>query len=53
MSYIIIFLSYCPMGIIIEGGPVGVIFFTDEDFGCMYDMSSEDVTKRRCHIKFR
>ena len=44
--------AYCPMGIRIGGGPVGVIFCTDEDFGGMPDMSSQDVTKRRCHIKF-
>lgn len=44
--------AYCPMGIRIGGGPVGVVFCTDEDFGGTPDSSSEDVTKRRTHIKF-
>ena len=44
--------AYCPMGIRIGGGPVGVVFCTDEDFGGTPDESSEDVTKRRTHVKF-
>ena len=44
--------AYCPMGIRIGEGPVGVIFCTDEDFGGIPDKSSEDVIKRRCHVKF-
>ena len=44
--------AYCPMGIRIGGGPVGVVFCTDEDFGGTPDPSDQDVTKRRTHIKF-
>ena len=44
--------AYSPMGIRIGGGPVGVVFCTDEDFGGTPDESSEDPTKRRCHVKF-
>lgn len=44
--------AYCPMGIRIGNGPVGVVFCTDEDFGGIPDKSDEDVTKRRAHIKF-
>lgn len=44
--------AYAPMGIRIGGGPVGVVFCTDEDFGGTPDKSSEDVTRRRTHIKF-
>ena len=40
------------MGIRIGGGPVGVVFCTDEDFGGTPDESSEIITKRRTHIKF-
>ena len=40
------------MGIRIEGGPVGVVFCTDEDFGGMPDESSADVGQRRSHIKY-
>ncbi len=44
--------AYCPMGIRIGGGPVGVVFCTDEDFGGTPDASDSDVTLRRTHIKF-
>ncbi len=44
--------AYCPVAIRIGGGPVGVIFCTDEDFGGTPDMSNLDVTKRRTHIKY-
>ena len=40
------------MGIRIVGGPVGVVFCADEDFGGTPDESSEDVTRRRTHVKF-
>lgn len=44
--------AYCPMGIRVGGGPVGVVFCTDEDFGSPPDRSSQDVTLRRCHVKY-
>lgn len=44
--------AYCPMAIRVGNGPVGVVFCTDEDFGGTPDASSEDVTKRRTHIKY-
>ena len=44
--------AYCPMGIRIGGGPVGVFFCTDEDFGGLPDESNADVVKRRTHVKF-
>ena len=44
--------AYAPMGIRIGGGPVGVVFCTDEDFGGKPDESDLDPTKRRTHIKF-
>ena len=44
--------AYCPMGARIGGGPVGVVFCTDEDFGGLPDESNADVTMRRTHIKF-
>lgn len=44
--------AYCPMGIRIGGGPVGVVFCTDEDFGGTPDASDLDVLSRRCHVKF-
>lgn len=44
--------AYCPMGIRIGGGPVGVVFCSDEDFGGLPDESSADVMSRRTHIKF-
>ena len=44
--------AYCPIGIRIGGGPVGVVFCTDEDFGGIPDESSADVGQRRSHIKF-
>ena len=44
--------AYCPMGIRIGGGPVGVVFCTDEDFGGIPDNSDENVMQRRAHIKF-
>ena len=40
------------MGIRIGGGPVGVVFCTDEDFGGTPDRSDQDVTLRRTHVKF-
>ncbi len=44
--------AFCPMAIRVGNGPVGVVFCTDEDFGGTPDLSSEDVTKRRTHIKY-
>ena len=44
--------AYCPMGIRIGGGPVGVVFCTDEDFGGIPDNSDANVMQRRSHIKF-
>lgn len=44
--------AYCPMAIRVGGGPVGVVFCTDEDFGGTPDASSEVVSKRRTHIKY-
>ena len=44
--------AYSPMGIRIGGGPVGIVFCTDEDFGGTSDPSDRDVTQRRTHIKF-
>lgn len=45
------FNSYCPMGIRIGNGPVGVVFCTDEDFDYP-DASNAPVSNRNCHIKF-
>ena len=44
--------AYCPMAIRVGGGPVGVIFCTDEDFGGTPDASNAAVTERRTHIKY-
>ena len=44
--------AYCPMAIRVGNGPVGVVFCTDEDFGGTPDLSSENVTVRRTHIKY-
>jgi len=45
------FNAYCPMGIRIGNGPVGVVFCTDEDFNYP-DASNAPVENRNCHIKF-
>ena len=44
--------AYCPMAVRVGNGPVGVVFCTDEDFKGTPDLSSENVTKRRTHIKY-
>ena len=44
--------AYCPMGIRIGNGPVGVAFCTDEDSGEVPDESSANVFNRKCHVKF-
>ena len=44
--------AYCPMAIRVGGGPVGVVFCTDEDFGGTPDASNAVVTERRTHIKY-
>ena len=44
--------AYCPMAVRVGNGPVGVVFCTDEDFKGTPDSSSEDVSKRRTHIKY-
>lgn len=44
--------AYCPVAVRVGGGPVGVVFCTDEDFGGTPDMSNADVLQRRAHIKY-
>lgn len=44
--------AYCPAATRVGGGPVGVVFCTDEDFGGTPDPSNMDVTQRRTHIKY-
>jgi len=44
--------AYCPMGIRIGNGPVGVVFCTDEDSAELPDDSSANVVNRKCHVKF-
>jgi len=44
--------AYCPMGIRIGNGPVGVVFCTDEDSHSLPDESNANVLNRKCHVKF-
>lgn len=44
--------SYVPYAIRIGGGPVAVVFCTDEDFSGPPDYSSQDVMTRRAHVKY-
>ena len=44
--------AYCPMAVRVGGGPVGVVFCTDEDFGGTPDASSAAVDQRRTHVKY-
>lgn len=46
------FNAYCPVGIRVGGGPVGVVFCTDEDFSGPPDSSSAAPDTRRAHIKY-
>jgi hypothetical protein len=46
------FNAYCPYAIRIGGGPVGVVFCTDEDFAGPPDYSNQAVETRRAHVKY-
>ncbi|WP_163195163.1 phage capsid protein [Clostridium thermarum] len=44
--------AYAPYAIRIGGGPVGVVFCTDEDFQGPPAYSNQDVLTRRAHVKY-